>query len=61
MFGATIDYLILATSFNTLNWYGDLGATILHSVLHLKLLEQVMPTASTGSYIPFGNTREWRL
>ena len=51
VFGATIDYLIPATSFNTLNWYGDFGATYLGSGSPFEVVgTSVMPTASTGSY-----------
>lgn len=51
VFGATIDYLIPATSFNTLNWYDAPGGTYLGSGSPFEVVgTSVMPTASTGSY-----------
>lgn len=50
-YGATIDYLIPGTVFNTLNWYDAPGGTYLGSGSPFEVVgTSVMPTASTGSY-----------
>ena len=50
-YGATVDYPIPGTVFNTLNWYDAPGGTYLGSGSPFEVVgTSVMPTASTGSY-----------